>query len=442
MHRMALSTFSHRDRKKNWIGFFLDYIFFGIGMTFAGTATTLPAFASRLTDNPVLIGLVGVLWAGGWTLPQIFAANYLTPIPRKMPLAKILCWSSRPVFAVFALFLFLGRASIPGLSLVLLYITVFLFVFVDSIVGVAWFDILGKALDARERGRLFGIGQTAGGLLAVGAGFIIQAVLASAFLPFPLNYAVIFLLADVAFMISLGGLYFIREPIEPVAEKRQPMANYFPHLARLLRTDKPFLRVNLSRLLAGFTAMASPFLAVYAIRGLGMAEGTIGMFAVMQTVGSALAGLLFGWVSGRSGSRTVIRIVGGSYLLVPICAVLGGLLGGPSIWPSILLSGSFFFLGLSDGGIMLGFLNYVLEITPTEQRPVYVGLTNTLAGITILYPFLGGWIAEWAGYPAVFVTAMAGIALGWVFGWTLPHPPAPAPEPPSAGGDRLPSAAV
>jgi MFS family permease len=439
---MALSTFSLRDRRKNWAGFLVDYVFFGIGLTFAGTATTLPAFASRLTDNPILIGLVGVLWSGGWTLPQIFAANFLAPMPRKLPLMLILCWASRPVFAVFALFVFLSRVSVPGLSLVLLYITVFLFVFVDSIVGVAWFDMLGKALNPRERGRLFAVGQTAGGLLSVGAGFVIQAVLASVLLPFPFNYAVIFLLADVAFLISLGGLHLIREPFEAVAEKRVPMANYFPHLLHLLRTDKPFLRVNLARLLVAFTAVASPFLAVYGIRSLGLPEESVGIFAIAQTAGSALAGVLLGWLADRSGSHTVIRIVGTLYLLVPLCAFGASLAGGLAAAQTAILAGSFFFLGMGDGGIMLGFLNYVLEICPTEQRPVYIGLTNTIIGITILYPFLGGWIAGWAGYPAVFGVAMTGIAVGCVLGWALPHPSGLAPKPPPSTDGRLHSTAV
>jgi MFS family permease len=426
---MALSTFSSRDRKRNWAGFFLDYVFFGVGLTFAGTATTLPAFASRLTDNPILIGLVGVLWSGGWTLPQIFAANYLTPMPRKMPIALFLCWISRPVFAVFALYLFLGGAAMPGLTLVLLFLTAFLFVFFDSIVGVAWFDMLGKALGSRERGRLLGFGQTASGLLSIVAGFIIQAILVSAFLPFPYNYALIFLLADVAFMLSLGGLHLIKEPLESVAERRQSMASYMPHLLKLLRQDRPFLRVNVARLLVAFVAMATPFFAVYAIRTLGLAEGAVGLFAIAQTTGSAVAGLVFGWLADRRGSHSVIRIIGGMYLLAPVFALIGGAFQGMATLQTGLLAASFFFLGMGDGGILLGFLNYVIEIAPPEQRPVYIGLTNTLVGITILYPFVGGWLAEIAGYWAVFGLAILGIIAGWSIGWALPHSGSRHPRP-------------
>jgi MFS family permease len=76
----------------------------------------------------------------------------------------------------------------------------------------------------------------------------------------------------------------------------------------------------------------------------------------------------------------------------------------------------------------LGFLNYVLEIAPTGQRPVYIGLTNTLAGIIILYPFIGGALTEWTGYRIVFLLAAAGVVAGWITGASLParsdHPAA------------------
>ncbi len=417
---MALSTFSRRDHQRNWLGFITDYIFFSIGLTFAGLNTTLPAFASRLTDNPILIGLVGALWQGGWLLPQIFAANYLSTTPRKMPVIQFFAWIGRPVFLVFGMFLFLFGSPWPGVILLLLYFSSFYFTLTDSIAGVAWFDMLGKAFTHRERGRLIGAGQAVSGLVSIAAGGIIGWILQSSGLGFPDNYALILVLASVCFLISLGGIYLIREPLEPVAAERQKMIEYLPGLMRLIRRDRTFLRVNVSRLLIGFCGLASPFFAVYAIKELGLAEANVGWFAIAQTVGSALAGLLFGWVADRSGSHIVIRIVGGVYLLAPCFVLAAGFAGGSTTFPVILMAAAFLLLGLGDGSIMLGFINYVLEIAPSGQRPVYIGLTNTLAGAIVLYPFIGGAFAEWGGYQVVFLLAAAGIAAGWFVGASLP----------------------
>jgi MFS family permease len=418
---MALSTFSRQDHRRNWLGFLTDYIFFSIGLTFAGINTTLPAFVSRLTDNPILIGLVGALWLGGWLLPQIFAANYLSTAPRKMPAIKFFAWIGRPVFLVLGVFLFLFGSTGPGLILLLLYFSSFYFSFTDSIAGVAWFDLLGKAFSHRERGRMIGIGQALSGFVSIAAGGILGWILQSSGLSFPNNYALILVLASVCFLVSLGGIYLIREPLEPVAAERQRMIEYLPGLVQLMRRDRTFLRVTASRLLIALCGLASPFFAVYAIRELGVAEGNVGWFAIAQTVGSALAGLLFGWIADRQGSHVVIRIVGGVYLLAPCLVLAAGAFagGGPAV-SIVLMASAFLFLGLGDGSIMLGFINYVLEIAPSTQRPVYVGLNNTIAGVMVLFPFIGGTLADWGGYPLVFALAAAGIASGWIVGASLP----------------------
>ncbi|OGO09804.1 MAG: hypothetical protein A3K46_01330, partial [Chloroflexi bacterium RBG_13_60_9] len=404
--------FSRRDRQFNWLGFITDYVFFSIGLTFAGTNTILPAFASRLTGNPILIGLSSALWQGGWLLPQMFAAHYLSTATRKMPTIKFFAWIGRPIFLVFGVFLLLAGSVWPAIFLLGIYFSSFFFSFTDSIAGVAWFDLLGKAFTHRERGRVIGIGQAVSGILSIAAGAAIGWILESSGLAFPDNYGLIFSLASVCFLISLSGIYLIREPHEPVAAERQKMAEYLPSLVRLLRTDRTFLRVNVSRLLMSVCAMASPFFAVYAIRDLGVAEASLGGFAIAQTIGSALAGLLFGWVADRFGSHVVIRIVGGVYLLAPCLVLAAGMTGAGGVGTVVLVSAAFLFLGLGDGSIMLGFINYVLEIAPQGQRPVYIGLTNTLIGVIVLFPFIGGALADWGGYRIVFLLAAVGIAAG------------------------------
>jgi MFS family permease len=418
--RMALSTFSRRDRQFNWLGFITDYVFFSIGLTFAGTNTILPAFAANLTDNPILIGMANALWQGGWLLPQMFAAHYLSTAPRKLPVIKFVAWIGRPVFLIFGILLFLSGSVWPALFLLGLFFCSFYFSFTDSIAGVAWFDLLGKAFSHRERGRVIGVGQAVSGILSIAAGAAIGWVLQSSGLAFPDNYALLFILASIAFLISLGGMYLVREPHEPVASERQKMTEYLPGLVRLLRTDRTFLRVNVARLLMAMCAMASPFFAVYAIRELGIPEAGIGGFAIAQTVGSALAGLLFGWVADRFGSHVVIRIVGGVYLLAPCLVLAAGMTGAGGVGAVVLMSAAFLFLGLGDGSIMLGFINYVLEIAPQGQRPVYIGLTNTLIGVIVLFPFIGGALADLGGYRLVFLLAAAGIAAGWFMGASLP----------------------
>jgi Na+/melibiose symporter-like transporter len=277
-------------------------------------------------------------------------------------------------------------------------------------------------LPGQERGRLIGFAQIGSGILSVGAGIAVRWILEAPAVPFPNNYAYLFLLADLCFFLSLGGFYLIREPAETSVGTRQRWKEYLPSLLRILRDDSAFRQVNVVRLLIGFAAMAAPFFVVFALRNAGLPESDVGIFTAMQTLGGTAAGLLFGWMADSFGPHRVIRAMGGVYIFAPLLALGSNLWMGNAQIVTICFAALFFLLGMGDGAIMLGFINYVLEIAPPEQRPAYIGLTNTLMGITIAYPLIGGWLAEWAGYNAVFALALLGILAGCVAGWRLPDP--------------------
>jgi len=62
--------------------------------------------------------------------------------------------------------------------------------------------------------------------------------------------------------------------------------------------------------------------------------------------------------------------------------------------------------------LMVGYFNYALEITPPDQRPIYMGLLNALSGTLVLAPLLGGWILTLSSFPTLFGVATFGIAIG------------------------------
>jgi len=68
-----------------------------------------------------------------------------------------------------------------------------------------------------------------------------------------------------------------------------------------------------------------------------------------------------------------------------------------------------------------------MHATP-EQRPVYTGLFNTVAAVTLLTaPLIGGTLVEAVGYEAVFAVALA-MALG-AFYVVMRYVPTPRPAP-------------
>ncbi|MBI4771374.1 MAG: MFS transporter, partial [Chloroflexi bacterium] len=424
------SPIAARSFRRNWLAFFGDYVFFGLGLTFASTSVTMPAFARALTDNKVLIGAVSSVWLGGWLLPQVLAANFLSNKPHKYP---IMMWGEiigRPVFPLFVVWLLLGGVRFPMLTLFLFLGMLAYFAMTDALVALAWFDLMGKALAAETRGRLIVIGQVVTGLAAVGVGAWIRYLLSPDGPPFPMNYTIIFGLASLCYGLSLVSCAIIVEPPEAVMETRPVLGAYLPQLARLLRTDTAFSRITLVRLLSGLSGLATPFYVVYATEALRLPASAIGLFAGANTVGVAIAGMALGLVADRKGSYRVVQITSWLSFGTPLLALLmqAGGLGKMAAWAYPLI---YVLLGMADGSVMLDFLNFVLEIAPPGQRPTYMGLTNTLAGLLILVPMLGGFLLQWTSYSFLFALATAGALAGVLVALRLPNPRAPnIPLPP------------
>jgi len=71
-----------------------------------------------------------------------------------------------------------------------------------------------------------------------------------------------------------------------------------------------------------------------------------------------------------------------------------------------------------------------MEFGSQEERPIYIGMANTLiAPGTILIPIIGGWLAGAAGYQATFILAAAfGLVTAAVLYWLVQESRQPALE--------------
>ena len=88
----------------------------------------------------------------------------------------------------------------------------------------------------------------------------------------------------------------------------------------------------------------------------------------------------------------------------------------------------FVLIGALDASFLLGFLVYVLDIAPPGERPAYTGLANTVAGVMVIAPTIGGIILQLTSYPVLFLSAAMGGALALLGVRRLPAT-APAADP-------------
>lgn len=407
----ALSP-DQRERlyRGNFALFLMDGILFTVAMGIISSNTVIPDFIRQLTDSEVLIGFSGSLFEIGWMLPQLLIARRLVQVSNKK------WWFAGPnipvrfAIPVFSVLVFLLGAEHLNLVLIAFLVCYGIAALGDGVVGVPWVDLVGNSLDDRWRARFFGLMTAIGGLIMLAVAPRIGAILNDGQLGFPENYGVLFGISGALFVVSIIPPLFLRElPSGAASETMPSMREYLGTLGRVLRDDRPFSAMVITRMLSSLFMMAGPFYIGFATERLGLSSGTaVGNLLTMHTLGGLAGALIYAWMGSRHNLlyiRLALLMAG----LLPVSALVAGQLG-----PAPLYLG-YFAAGMALSNLFASYLNWVIQHVPPEQRSLHTGLFNTAAAVSLLLtPILGGSIVQWVGYEAVFVVALV-MVLGAFF---------------------------
>lgn len=404
----------YQNYKFNIIVNVIDGGFFGLALGFASFITVIPLFVSRMTDSAILIGLIPAIHQVGWQLPQVFFAERVGRLTRYKPMVVALTIHERLPFLGLALVAF----AVPVLGIkAALYITFALLVWQGIGGGITanpWQAMIAKIIPSDRRGTFYGFQAAMANLLASGSAIAAGVLLTR--LEYPRNYALCFLIAGLAMLISLVFIAMTREPESPPAQAFPEKSALWKNLIRILKADTSFRWFLVVRGLSQLSVMAVSFYTVYAVRNLGMNEAVAGLMMSVFTFGQIIANPLMGWIGDRWNHPTVMKVGA-------LSATLSALLAwwAPSLnWFYLV----FIFAGIAYVAIWTIGLAMTLQFGSEPDRPFYIGLANTLAApFTIAAPLFGGWLADTAGYASTFlVSALCGLGTALVLQFTFTKP--------------------
>lgn len=411
---MTFEAEVERHYRHNYIVNFLDGTFFWFGASFIAWRTILPLYVSHLTDSKFAIGLLSMIAATGWLLPQLFTANWVQRLPRKkvVPVRLGLFTERLPVLLLVPA-AWLATIS-PTIALIVFLIIFAWFMVGAGLVAVGWQDMIAKVFPLDRRGRFFGLtnfsGTAMGVLGAVAAAWLLDQY------DFPYSYMLCFAIAAVSIFISWFFLAFTREPEQishkPVISQRE----YLKHLPTILRSDLNFRRYLLSQIVISMGGMALGFLAVYAVQRWKLPDSQAGIYTASLLVGQALSNLLFGVIADRKGHKLVLEL---STLLGALAVGLASLSTTSELFIIV-----FALIGASNAGMILSGIMIVFEFCAPDIRPTYIGLNNTMIGVvSAATPLIGAWLASAMGYQTLFVVAFAfGLGGFALLRWTVREP--------------------
>jgi MFS family permease len=377
----------------------LDISFYTVATNLAARQTILPLLVSMLTTTKLAIGLIPAIDSLGFLLPQLFTANYAEGLRRKLPfIAPWAFWGERIPYLFMALAVWGLATPAPALTVLIFFILLAIASGSGGVTTPAWYDLIAKVIPANRRGTWSGVSFGLGALLAVVGAALAGRVLAA--WSFPDNFAICFLLAFLAMMVSYVGLMLNREPDSETIKTGTPLVAYLKQLPEVLRRDRNYLHFLIARSVGILGAMASGFYIVYGSERWGISGVEVGIMTAVLTGSQAVMNLAWGLIADRLGHKIVLSL---GAVSLALAAVAASLVASPEwLWVTFAL------LGASLAAGTVSNLNIILEFCAPEDRPTYIGLTNTLlAPVAVLSPILGGALATLAGYQGLFVLAAA-----------------------------------
>ncbi len=406
-----------KEARRNTRLLVAEGILFTVGLVFFDPNTVLPLLMERLTGSAVLVGLVGAVQPLAKGVIPILSGNWISSLAHKKRFLIAMVAVGRLPLWLLGLCLILVPDAPAFLWAGLLMAVQILFWFGDSAGDPAWMDVVGKAVPNNRRGRFFATRQVAGGLLSVAAGAAVAAILGLERVGFPVNYGLVVTIGALLYLANLGTFVGLVEHPSPTSGRLRLRA-LLRALPRYLGANAAFGRTMVVLVLFNMSRLSLPFYVVFATRTFGLDETALAVFIPLQMIGRVLGALVWGHVGDRHGHQHAIRIAALLCALPPAIAVATGFLapGFPVLVPFGLV---FLIIGFSLEG-WPPFINYMLDIVPERDRPLYAGLMGVGYVPAALAPVAGGLLIGLWSYQGLFGLTALVTTIGFVVGLTLP----------------------
>ena len=366
--------------------------------------TFLPAYVLLLSNgSTVAVGIALSMQSLGMAITPLLGANLIEHRTRVLPMGFLIGGGMRAMVLCIAL---AGLLLSPSSALLAIYLFLALLGLFQGMQGVVFNVLMSKVIPIEQRGWLTGMryflaGITASAVAYLGGHYLIGDT------PDPFGYSMTFLLAFVLTSIGLGMLLFVREPEPPTVAADVSLKERLSHIPSLLRDDPAFTHYFLARSLATMGRMAMPFYILYAGQTLGLSGAVLGTLTVAFTLSGTVSNLIWGFIADRRGFRLAFL----ASIALWIASTLLLLFSQGLLFNILVFIG----IGAATQGFQSTAINLTLEFGHRDDVPLRIAIANSSSEIAgAIGPLLGGLLAAYLGYEAVFICSVAFLVFGGV----------------------------
>lgn len=349
------------------------------------SAPFLPVFLTRLGASNFQVGLLT-------TMPGITGLILALVVGRFLQTRRnIVPWFSLARLMVIACYALTGMFTLllPRELIVTSTLGIWAFATLPSVALAVAFSVVMNAVAGPEgRYNLLSQRWAIFGLTSVIGTFLVTRVID--LVPFPTNYAIMFL------GLSLGGLisfYFsnrIRIPDQqPVTLSRNRSPRQAIASSLRLLGEHPAFTSFVSKRFVYFSAIAlgAPLFPLYFVRVIGATDKNIGTISMIISLVMLVGYFIWTRISRWRGGRFVLLATTFGVMLYPALTAVTR-----QVEWIFVLAGMY---GLFQAGLDLVFFDELMKTVPPEYGATFVSLAQSLQYLSIIIaPLVGTWLAD------------------------------------------------
>lgn len=375
-----------------------DGSFYVLGMSFMAVPTVFPIFIRELGGDALAIGSVHVLWTIGANIPAAFVAQRLKRKSLFKP--QMVSWGliHRMMLLVSSVTVLLAVGVLSSAMTVPLFLALlFLTALFGSMSGLPWFQVYTKTVPVKLRGRLMGLRQLIGSTAGAAGGYLVGLVIQV--LPFPYNFSLLFLFGFTFTMISFFFLTKIEErPTIHPEYGSLPSINLAAEMKRILRSNQSYRYYLISDALILMSMSSASFYSIFAIEKFQLPPSSAGTFSAIVMISNMIANVAFGLLADHFGHKINV-------ITVALCSALAAAVA--VFAPNMFVYGFvFLFLAAAIQIHVISRMPFIAEMTGERERPLYVGITNTVTAPALLIGLVFGAVVTTIGYETIFLISM------------------------------------
>lgn len=396
---LTKKTSRHNFRSLIWHAAFLSF-----ASVFIDVDTIMPAMLIEAGGTALQVGILSAIMLGGSSFTQLFFAPFISNFNHKKPFLLLGINARIVSLLLLALLLWQMAQQSASVGVASIFVLITVFSVGGAFANISYTDILGKSLLNESRKPFFSFRLVLNGIVFLLAAALMRQVIASE--PYPLNYAYMIFIGFAALFIASLGFWRLQEVV--------PSRLHIKNLKQFLSLFKRELKEN-PRLIGflgfvntqGVSITLLPFVILFAKERFGTGSAETGDFLLFKIVGSVITGMLLFVLSGRFKYK---------HLLV-FNALLAATI---PLWLLLIPTAPPFLLIFLLGGIVFALYNVtmngvLLEVSGTENRALYTGITGAGNILPALFPLLAGWVVTHLGFEVFFGLYMLVVLMSLVF---------------------------